>query len=168
MSALRIYIADLGHNLLTKSSDVYPLGVANLATYAGAHQEGVYELMQTALSCFQGPTFAILLLGLLWPRCTPAAGLLGLVSGIGAALAMTRHADLLFRSSGAFLYVAFWSFVLTLAVCALVTPLTRRLGPDMNRDTLGNVQRAGFRVLREDNVYLDIVKAAVAVPSAQP
>lgn len=50
----------------------------------------------------------------------------------------------------------------------LVTPLTRRLGPDMNRDTLGNVQRAGFRVLREDNVYLDIVKAAVAVPSAQP
>ncbi len=34
---MRIYLADLGHNLLTKSSDVYPLGVANLATYAGAH-----------------------------------------------------------------------------------------------------------------------------------
>jgi radical SAM superfamily enzyme YgiQ (UPF0313 family) len=32
-----IYLADLGHNLLTKSSDVYPLGVANLATYAGAN-----------------------------------------------------------------------------------------------------------------------------------
>lgn len=45
----------------------------------------------------------------------------------------------------------------------LMTPLTRRLGPDMNRDTLGNVQRAGFRIVREDNVYLDIVKAAVAV-----
>lgn len=34
---MRIYLADLGHNLLTKSSDVYPLGVANLATYALAH-----------------------------------------------------------------------------------------------------------------------------------
>lgn len=46
----------------------------------------------------------------------------------------------------------------------LMTPLTRRIGPEMNRDTLGNVERAGFRVIREDNVYLDIVKAAVAVP----
>lgn len=34
---MRIYLADLGHNLLTKSSDVYPLGVANLATFAQAH-----------------------------------------------------------------------------------------------------------------------------------
>jgi radical SAM superfamily enzyme YgiQ (UPF0313 family) len=34
---MRIYLADLGHNLLTKSSDVYPLGVANLATYAAAN-----------------------------------------------------------------------------------------------------------------------------------
>jgi radical SAM superfamily enzyme YgiQ (UPF0313 family) len=32
-----IYLADLGHNLLTRSSDVYPLGVANLATYLRAH-----------------------------------------------------------------------------------------------------------------------------------
>ncbi|HXT70208.1 MAG TPA: radical SAM protein [Vicinamibacterales bacterium] len=34
---MRVYLADLGHNLLTKSSDVYPLGVANLATYAIAN-----------------------------------------------------------------------------------------------------------------------------------
>jgi radical SAM superfamily enzyme YgiQ (UPF0313 family) len=31
---MRVYLADLGHNLLTRSSDVYPLGVANLAAYA--------------------------------------------------------------------------------------------------------------------------------------
>jgi ubiquinone/menaquinone biosynthesis C-methylase UbiE len=47
----------------------------------------------------------------------------------------------------------------------LMTPITRRLGPDMNRDTLANVQRAGFRVVREENVYLDIVKAVEAVPT---
>jgi len=34
---VRIYLADLGHNQLTISSDVYPLGVANLATYIKAH-----------------------------------------------------------------------------------------------------------------------------------
>ena len=35
-----IYLADLGHNHLTISSDVYPLGVANLATYAREHVRG--------------------------------------------------------------------------------------------------------------------------------
>ena len=30
---MRVYLADLGHNQVTKSSDSYPLGVANLATY---------------------------------------------------------------------------------------------------------------------------------------
>jgi ubiquinone/menaquinone biosynthesis C-methylase UbiE len=40
----------------------------------------------------------------------------------------------------------------------LMTPLSRLLGPDLNRDTVGNVQKAGFRIRREENVYLDIVK----------
>jgi ubiquinone/menaquinone biosynthesis C-methylase UbiE len=39
-----------------------------------------------------------------------------------------------------------------------MTPISRRLGPDLNRDTVGNVQKAGFRIRREENVYLDIVK----------
>ncbi|MGI9076873.1 MAG: B12-binding domain-containing radical SAM protein, partial [Gemmatimonadaceae bacterium] len=34
---MRIYLADLGHNQVTISSDVYPLGVANLATFAQAY-----------------------------------------------------------------------------------------------------------------------------------
>jgi len=34
---VRIYLADLGHNLLTISSDVYPLGVADLASYLQAY-----------------------------------------------------------------------------------------------------------------------------------
>ncbi len=37
---MRVYLADLGHNILTISSDVYPLGVANLATYAREHLRG--------------------------------------------------------------------------------------------------------------------------------
>ena len=35
-----IYLADLGHNLLTVSSDVYPLGIANQATYLPAVLNG--------------------------------------------------------------------------------------------------------------------------------
>ena len=34
---MRIFLADLGHDQVTVSSDVFPLGVANLATYARAH-----------------------------------------------------------------------------------------------------------------------------------
>ena len=44
----------------------------------------------------------------------------------------------------------------------LLTPITRRMGPDMNRDTVANVLRAGFELCREDNVYFDVVKAIVA------
>lgn len=44
----------------------------------------------------------------------------------------------------------------------LMTPLARRLGPEMNRDTVGNVLRAGFAVVRESNVYLDVVKSVEA------
>jgi len=45
----------------------------------------------------------------------------------------------------------------------LMTPLSRRLGPELNRDTVGNVQKAGFQIRREENVYLDIVKIIEAV-----
>ncbi len=44
-----------------------------------------------------------------------------------------------------------------------MTFLTRKFGPDLNRDTVGNVLRAGFRLRREENVYLDIVKIIEAV-----
>jgi ubiquinone/menaquinone biosynthesis C-methylase UbiE len=50
----------------------------------------------------------------------------------------------------------------------LMTPLSRRLGPDLNRDTVGNVQKAGFRIRREENVYLDIIKAIEGVKDPSP
>lgn len=34
---MKVYLADLGHNLLTYSSDTYPLGIANIASYVQAH-----------------------------------------------------------------------------------------------------------------------------------
>ncbi len=48
----------------------------------------------------------------------------------------------------------------------LMTQLTRRFGPDMNRDTVANVEAAGFRVLEVDNLFLDVVKTIRAVKPA--
>jgi ubiquinone/menaquinone biosynthesis C-methylase UbiE len=45
----------------------------------------------------------------------------------------------------------------------LMTQLSRRFGPELNRDTVGNVIKAGFALRREENIYLDIVKSIEAV-----
>ena len=45
---MHIFLADLGHNQLTISSDIYPLGIANLASYAQAYH-GTRESLQISL-----------------------------------------------------------------------------------------------------------------------
>ncbi len=44
-----------------------------------------------------------------------------------------------------------------------MTLLTRRIGPDMNRTTVKNVQAAGFRLREVNNLFLDVVKTIHAV-----
>jgi ubiquinone/menaquinone biosynthesis C-methylase UbiE len=41
----------------------------------------------------------------------------------------------------------------------LMTLWTRRAGTEMNRDTVGNILKAGFEITRIDSVYLDIILA---------
>ncbi|MEE8582078.1 MAG: methyltransferase domain-containing protein [Myxococcota bacterium] len=48
----------------------------------------------------------------------------------------------------------------------LMTPLSRRLGPDMNRPTVENVRRAGFQIVEVDRLYLDVVKRITAIAPA--
>jgi ubiquinone/menaquinone biosynthesis C-methylase UbiE len=40
----------------------------------------------------------------------------------------------------------------------LMTPLSRRFGPDMNRPTVENVKAAGFALEKVEHVFLDVVK----------
>ena len=40
----------------------------------------------------------------------------------------------------------------------LMTPISRKLGPEMNRPTVENVQAAGFELDEVQHVYLDVVK----------
>jgi len=48
----------------------------------------------------------------------------------------------------------------------VMTPLSRRFGPEMNRPTVANVQRAGFEIREVENLYLDVVKTIYAVAPA--
>lgn len=44
----------------------------------------------------------------------------------------------------------------------LMSLWTRRVGTEMNRDTAGNVRKAGFRIERIESVFLDIILAIQA------
>jgi ubiquinone/menaquinone biosynthesis C-methylase UbiE len=44
----------------------------------------------------------------------------------------------------------------------LMTPLSRRVGPEMNRKTVENVKAAGFQLDRVEHVFLDVVKTISA------
>lgn len=45
----------------------------------------------------------------------------------------------------------------------LLTPLSRKAGPELNRDTPANVEKAGFQIREVNNVYLDFVRTISAV-----
>ncbi len=48
----------------------------------------------------------------------------------------------------------------------LMSILTERIGPAMNRDTVANVRAAGFEIEEVDHVFLDVVKTIKAVKPA--
>jgi Na+/proline symporter len=85
--------------------------------------EGLYVFVQTALSMFQGPTLAILLLGIIWKRANRWGGLAGLVLGVCFTTVMNML-DGVFPANDPFLFVAWWSFVFSSAVCIIVSLIT--------------------------------------------
>lgn len=44
----------------------------------------------------------------------------------------------------------------------VMTPLWKPIGPEMNRDTVDNVKKAGYEILQVNNLYLDVVKTIIA------
>ncbi|GMU91532.1 MAG: SSS sodium solute transporter [Candidatus Hydrogenedentota bacterium] len=98
------------------------LSAAFLAPYINT-EGGVYNFIQTCLTMFQGPVFAILLLGIMWKRTTQWGGLAGLVLGV-ACTTVLNNTKGLFPSADPFLYVAWWSFLFSLAVTVLVSLVT--------------------------------------------
>jgi Na+/proline symporter len=116
-----------------------------------AGQDTMYNFIQTSLSMFQGPVFAILLLGILWRRATQWGGLAGLVLGV-AFTTILHNTEGVFPSDDPFLFVAWWSFVFTLAVVVVVSLVTPQDPDEKVRGLIfGQVLRDGEiqRVLKE-------------------
>ncbi|MBN1344706.1 MAG: sodium/solute symporter [Phycisphaerae bacterium] len=86
----------------------------------------IYVAIQTLLSYIQGPTLAILLLGILWRRTTQWGGLAGLVLGVCMTMSLTVMGAEIFPSDEPFLFVSFWSFVFSMVVTVVVSLLTPR------------------------------------------
>ena len=47
-------------------------------------------------------------------------------------------------------------------VLDVMTPIWKPIGPAMNRDTVEHVRHAGFKQVKVDNIYLDVVKTIIA------
>ena len=52
------------------------------------------------------------------------------------------------------------------AMLNLMNPVARRIGPEINRDTVSNVRAAGFEITRVTNIFLDVVKTIEATAPA--
>lgn len=44
------------------------------------------------------------------------------------------------------------------AMMDVLTPIVSKAGPELNRPTADNIRRAGFKITREFNIYLDMIK----------
>lgn len=87
--------------------------------------EGIYVAVQTFLSVFQGPTFAVLFLGIFWRRGTALGGLIGYISGVTVSATLYALKGYLFTIEDPFLYVSWWSFLAGLIVTIVVSLLTK-------------------------------------------
>jgi SSS family transporter len=104
------------------------LGIAIFFAQFATRFESIYDLSQTILSLFQGPSLAIIVLGMLWKRATGKAALISLISGVifaGTLMWVNSNASVpLFQVSEPFLYVAWWSFVLSVVIVVVVSFMT--------------------------------------------
>lgn len=84
-----------------------------------ASMGGIYQFVQTILSLFQGPMLALLLLGAFTQRATATAGIVTLISGVAVAgVTLSWGTNML--------YVAFISFIYSLAALWIISGFTQR------------------------------------------
>jgi len=107
--------------IVTLTILIFGMATAPVSSYF----EGIYVAVQTFLSYFQGPIFAILLLGILWKGATQWGGLAGFLGGILSSFLMYQFEDSLFTIQDAFLYVSWWSFVTGFIITIVVSLVTK-------------------------------------------
>src|SRR5699024_10890501 len=73
------------------------------------------------MSFFQGPLFAILLLGIFWRKSTAAGGLIALVIGIGFSIFLHVFKGTFFDIQDPFLFISWWSFLLAFIINIVIS-----------------------------------------------
>ena len=111
-----------------------------------ANVTSIYQFIQTLFSFFQGPTLAILLLGMLWARTTQWGALAGLIGGVTLATTFHLYRDAIFIWDEPVLFIAWWTFVAALLVTAVVSLLTPPEPPEQIRGLVYG------QVMRDDEV----------------
>ena len=104
------------------------LGAMVVAPFIG-DSGGIYVVIQTLLSLFQGPMLALLVLGAFTRHATPKAGLITLLTGVPLA------GILLWGLGWNMLHVAFTTFCFAMVVLWALSYATRRL-PDAELERL--------------------------------
>lgn len=131
----------LGLLLSRTLTGVILIGGALYAPYFSDAQT-LYDNIQGLLSLFQGPTLAILLIGIFWPRATPWGGLAGLTIGVCLTVILNILGDGYFigadgsevsvfmSNNSSYLYISFWSFLASFFVTLLVSLVTKPKSPE--------------------------------------
>jgi SSS family solute:Na+ symporter len=109
---------------------------------------GIYVAMQTLLSIFQGPTFAITLLGIYWKRANQWGGLAGLLGGVAIS------SSLFFITKASFLYIAWWSFLGSITITIVVSLLTKP-------DPIEKLEGLVYGLVMKDENMQEILKKRV-------
>lgn len=87
--------------------------------------EGVFNAFLTLLALFQGPTFAILLIGVLWKGATSRGAIAGLAVGVATSFLWNFLGDDLFSAAEPSFYIAWWSFLASVVAVAIGSLLDR-------------------------------------------
>jgi len=111
---------------LGRSLTAFVLVAAALYAPRFADSEALYDVIQTLLSLFQGPTLAILLLGIFWRGATAWGGFAGLILGVMLTSVLNILGDAVFISDDPYLFVSFWSFFVSLGVTIAVSLVTKK------------------------------------------
>lgn len=110
--------------ILGRSLTAVLIVAAGLTAPMVAQFETIFDAVLTILSLIQGPTLALLLLGIMWRRTTQWGALAGLVLGVCNTGILTWIGDDVFPSENPYLFVSLWSFVFTVSVTVVVSLLT--------------------------------------------
>ena len=114
-----------------------------------SEESGLYAIFQTLMAFFQGPAFAILLVGIFWRRATGIAATIALLAGIATSVSLyalnqpavctALGVKALFQIGEPFLYFSIWAFLVTIVLLMSISLITKAPTPEKSALVFGSV-----------------------------